>query len=234
MMEYMTQLPVLLVERCDPVVQETQATLLNQGFDVEQRSSGADGQAFAQHGEFGLIVMGAQLDDGPAYEWCWQMRNTGVWQPILILAAAADALDKILCLEMGADDYLAAPYDRRELTAHIRALLRRAFELSRAERAITQAGDLVIDRQRGQVSRNHRPLNLTPTEFRLLSFLAAHPGQVLTRSQIADHVWPHAIDLGSEDAINVYICRLRQKVERNPLRPSLILTVPGLGYRLAG
>ncbi|WP_162909906.1 response regulator transcription factor [Aggregatilinea lenta] len=230
----MTQLPVLLVERCDPVMQDTQASLLDQGFDVERRSSGAHGQAFAQHGEFSLMVMEAQLDDGPAYEWCWQMRSTGIWQPILVLAAAVDALDKILCLEMGADDYLAAPYNCRELTAHIRALLRRTYDLSRTVRTITQAGDLVIDRQRGQVSRNHRPLNLTPTEFRLLSLLAAHPGQVLTRSQIADHVWPHAVDLHSEDAINVHICRLRQKVERNPLRPSLILTVPGLGYRLAG
>ena len=93
-------------------------------------------------------------------------------------------------------------------------------------------GDLLIDRGRGQVQRGDEPVNLTPTEFRLLVFLARHPGQALGRAQIIDAVWGHAADVESERAVNVHIRRLREKIELDPSRPALILTVPGIGYRI--
>jgi DNA-binding response OmpR family regulator len=142
-------------------------------------------------------------------------------------------MDKVLGLEMGADDYVTKPYSLRELLSRIRALLRRAYgDLSSTDAGVLYAGDLVIDRARGLVKRGSQTLNLTPIEFRLLVYLVQHPGQALTRAQILDAVWGYAADVDSDRTVNVHIRRLREKVEIDPSRPSLILTVPGIGYRL--
>jgi two-component system response regulator MtrA len=142
-------------------------------------------------------------------------------------------MDKVLGLEMGADDYVTKPFKLRELLSRIRALLRRAYgELSMAGADLLYAGDLVIDRRRGQVWRGSRLINLTPTEFRLLVYLAQNPGQALSRAQILDAVWGYPASVESERTVNVHIRRLREKVELDPSRPALILTVPGIGYRL--
>jgi DNA-binding response OmpR family regulator len=163
------------------------------------------------------------------------MRQQGLRQPILMLTVQRDEMDKVLGLEMGADDYVTKPYGLRELLSRVRALLRRAYgEFSTQDANLLYVGDLVIDRGRGQVSRGSQVLNLTPTEFRLLVFLAQHPGQALTRAQILDSVWGYDADVDSERAVNVHIRRLREKVELDPGNPSLILTVPGIGYRLTG
>jgi DNA-binding response OmpR family regulator len=136
---------------------------------------------------------------------------------------------------MGADDYVTKPYSLRELLSRVRAQLRRAYgELASSDSNLLYLGDLVIDRGRGQVSREGHVLNLTPTEFRLLVYLAQHPGQALTRAQILDAVWGYDADVDSEKAVNVHIRRLREKVEIDPSNPTLILTVPGIGYRLVG
>jgi DNA-binding response OmpR family regulator len=150
-----------------------------------------------------------------------------------MLTARQEELDKVLGLEMGADDYVTKPYSLRELLSRIRALLRRAYgDLSSADADVLYASDLVIDRTRGYVKRGQQTLNLTPIEFRLLVYLAQHPGQALTRTQILDAVWGYAADVDSERTVNVHIRRLREKVEIDPSHPSLILTVPGIGYRL--
>jgi DNA-binding response OmpR family regulator len=155
--------------------------------------------------------------------------------PVLMLTARDAIDDRVRGLDVGADDYLTKPYSLGELRARIRALLRRTYgELSAAEADLLFAGDLVIDRTRGQVSRGSRVLNLSPTEFRLLSYLARHPGQALTRAQILDAVWGYGAEIEGENTVTVSIRRLREKVELNPSRPTLILTVPGIGYRLAG
>jgi DNA-binding response OmpR family regulator len=162
------------------------------------------------------------------------MRQKGVHAPIIILTAQHEALDKVLGLEMGADDYVTKPFDLRELVSRIRAQLRRAYgELSSAAANQIAAGGLLLDLTSGQVSRDGSPLSLTPIEFRLLVYLARHRGQVLSRSQIVEAVWGHGADLDSEQAVNVHIRRLREKVEADSSRPALILTVPGLGYKLA-
>jgi DNA-binding response OmpR family regulator len=157
----------------------------------------------------------------------------GLRQPIIMLTARRDEMDKVLGLEMGADDYVTKPFSLRELLSRIRAQLRRAYgELSSTDADILYAGDLIIDRSRGQVWRGNEIINLTPIEFRLLVYLARHPKQALSRDQILDEVWGYAPDLESERTVNVHIRRLREKVELNPSRPQLILTVPGIGYRL--
>ena len=179
-------------------------------------------------------MLDVRLPDGSGFDFCRDMRRLGLRQPVLMLTVQGDEVDKVLGLEMGADDYMTKPYKLRELMARIRALLRRAYgELSSTEADVLYAGDLVIDRTRAQVTRGDRHLNLTPTEFRLLVFLAQHPGQVFSRGQLMEQVWGHSADYYDEKTVNVHIRRLREKIEIDPSNPRLVLTVAGLGYRLA-
>jgi len=152
-----------------------------------------------------------------------------------MLTARRDEMDKVLGLEIGADDYVTKPFSLRELHARIRAQLRRAYgDLSAVDADLLYAGDLIIDPGRGQVRFGDQILSLTPTEYRLLLYLVGNAGLALTRAQILDAVWGYDADIESERIVDVQIHRLREKVELDPRRPTLILTVPGIGYRLAG
>jgi DNA-binding response OmpR family regulator len=134
---------------------------------------------------------------------------------------------------MGADDYVTKPFSLRELVSRVRAQLRRAYgELSNSEADLLYARDLVIDQASGQVHQGEMSINLTPTEYRLLVYLVRHKGQAIPRANLVEAVWGYVSDLDSERTVNVHIRRLREKVEFDPSRPSLILTVPGIGYRL--
>ena len=226
---------ILLIEDDPAVALSLQDGLKQDGYAVTWKASGAEGVTHARDHDPHLIILDVRLPDGSGFDFCRQMRQLRLRQPILMLTARRDEADKVLGLEMGADDYLTKPFSLSELLARIRALLRRAYgELSAADTNRLYAGDVVIDHGRGQASRGDRPLNLTPTEFRLLVYLARHPGQALTRAQILDAVWGYDADVESERAVNVHVRRLREKVELDPSRPSLILTVPGIGYRLVG
>jgi DNA-binding response OmpR family regulator len=210
--------------------------LEREGYTVIWKDHGAAGLAYAQTGQPHLILLDIRLPDISGFDVCRQLRQLKLRQPLIMLTARQEEADKILGLEMGADDYVAKPVSLGELLSRIRAQLRRAYgEFSGvgAEAEVLFAGDLTISRQRGQVLRGGQALNLTPTEFRLLVYLAQHPGQALTRTQILDAVWGYAPGVESERAVNVHIRRLREKVERDPSQPALILTVPGIGYRLA-
>ncbi len=136
---------------------------------------------------------------------------------------------------MGADDYVTKPYSLRELVSRLRAHIRRAYgDYASPDSSVLLVGDLVIDQEAGRVSRGDRPILLTPTEFRMLVYFARHRGQALTRAQVVEAVWGHSPDPDSEKTVNVHIRHLREKIELDPERPSLLLTVPGIGYRLAG
>jgi DNA-binding response OmpR family regulator len=226
---------LLLVEDDFAVACSLQDGLERDGYAVAWKETGAEGIAFARDHSPHLIILDVRLPDGSGFDFCRQMRGLGLRQPILMLTARREEMDKVLGLEMGADDYITKPFSLRELLSRIRAQLRRAYgELSSTDADILYAGGLVIDRGRGQVRRGKETLLLTPTEFRLLVYLARHPGQALSRAQILDAVWGYAPDVESERAVNVHIRRLREKVELDPSRPTLILTVPGIGYRLVG
>jgi DNA-binding response OmpR family regulator len=226
---------ILLIEDDPGVARGLQDGLARDGYNVIWKASGTAGVQFAREHNPHLIVLDVRLPDGSGFDFCRQMRQQGIRQPILMLTVQRDEMDKVLGLEMGADDYVTKPYGLRELLSRVRALLRRAYgELSSSDTNLLYTGDLVIDRGRGQVSRGDQILALTPTEFRLLVFLAQHPGQALTRAQILDAVWGYDADIDSERAVNVHIRRLREKVELDPSSPLLILTVPGIGYRMTG
>ena len=225
----------ILVIEDDPAVAEALVEGIgDEGYDVHWEATGAGGVAHARDRSPQLIVLDVRLPDGSGFDFCRQMRRLGLRQPILMLTVQADEVDKVLGLEMGADDYLTKPYRLRELIARIRALLRRAYgELASTEADILYADDLTIDRLRATVTRDGRALNLTPTELRLLAFLAQHPGQVFSRGQLIENVWGFGADLYDEKSVNVHVRRLREKIEHDPSDPTIVMTVPGIGYRLA-
>ena len=229
----MSQSQILIIEDDPAVAQGLQAGLLRDGFGVILRSNASDGIACIQNDAPHLVLLDIRLPDGSGFDVCRKIRQMGFRQPIIMLTARHDEVDKVLGLEMGADDYVTKPFGLRELVSRIRAQLRRAYgDYASGNSSVELVADLVLDQATGQARRGGESIGLTPIEFRLLAYLAHHRGQALTRAQIVEAVWGYAPDLESEKAVNVHIRRLREKIETDPSRPQLILTVPGLGYRL--
>ena len=225
---------ILVIEDDPAIAQSLLDGFRQHGFHAFVCKTGSSGVEQAQKHAPHLIVLDIRLPDGSGFDFCRQMRSLGLHQPIIMLTAQHDELDKVLGLEMGADDYMTKPFSLRELVSRVRAQLRRAYgDYSSAESAVLFIDDLVLELATGQVRRGDESINLTPIEFRLLSHLARHRGQALTRGQIVEAVWGYAPDIESEKTVNVHIRRLREKIELRPDRPSLILTVPGIGYRMA-
>jgi DNA-binding response OmpR family regulator len=228
-------LRILLIEDDTDIGLSLSQGLELEGYDTTWKTSGADGITHAQRQPPHLVILDVQLPDRSGFDVCRQMRQLKLRQPILMLTVRRNEADKVLGLEMGADDYLTKPYSLTELLARVRALLRRAYgELAEVDDRLTHVADLTIDRDRAQVRRGTMVINLTPTEFRLLAYLAQHMGQAMSRSMIVDAVWGLDADAADERNVNVHVRRLREKVEADPSHPALILTVHGIGYRLVG
>ena len=226
---------ILVVEDDRAVAEALVEGIAGEGYQVHHEATAAGAVAHARSAHPHLIVLDVRLPDGTGFDVCRELRRSGTRAPILMLTVQADEVDIALGLEMGADEYVTKPYRSRELLARIRALLRRAYgELSSADADLLFAGDLVIDRASARVTRGERAIDLTPTEFRLLAFLAQHPGQVLSREQLLENVWGYTAELIDEKTVTVHVRRLRIKIELDPEAPEIVLTVPGLGYRLAG
>lgn len=227
------QFKILLVEDDPAVATSLKEGLTKEGYSVDWFTHGEEAirQSKAQAPD--LFILDVRLPDITGFDVCQRLRKLQFNQPILILTVQSDEVDKVLGLEMGADDYVTKPYGLREILSRIHALLRRAYgDLSGAEGDNLYIGDLVIDRARGRVLRGDQVVNLSPTEYRLLMFLARNRGQALSRAQILDAVWGYSHDVESETTVNVNIRRLREKLEHDPGQPTLILTVPGIGYRI--
>ena len=226
---------ILLVEDDPALAQTLREALEREGYAVTWEASGLGGIGHARDSQPHLILLDIRLPDLSGFDVCRELRQLGLRQPVIMLTARDEEMDKVLGLEMGADDYLTKPFSPRELLARIRAQLRRAYgDLATGGTNMLYAGALAIDLGRAQVQRGNELLNLTPTEYRLLVYLAQNARQALTRGQILDAVWGYAADVESERIVTVQVRRLREKVEVDPSRPTLILTVPGVGYRLAG
>ncbi|MEO1289219.1 MAG: response regulator transcription factor [Chloroflexota bacterium] len=224
---------ILLIEDDEGIAVSLRDGLQREGYDVMWHDTGGAGIAYAQNHPVQLVILDVRLPDGSGFDFCREMRRLGLHQPIIMLTVQRDEVDKVLGLEMGADDYVTKPFSFRELLSRVKAQFRRAYgEFSAAESNLLYVADLMIDRNRAQVFRGKEVVNLTPTEFRLLVYLAQHPQQVLTRNQIMDGVWGYDLTPESERAINSHIRRLREKIEINPSDPKIIVTVLGVGYRL--
>jgi two-component system response regulator VicR len=224
---------ILLIEDDTAVATSLRSGLEREGYAVTWADTGTAGLACARDGRPRLILLDVRLPDGSGFDVCREMRQLGLRQPIVMLTARRAEIDRVLGLEMGADDYVTKPFSLRELLARIRAHLRRAYgDLSAPNADVLYVRDLAIDRGQALVQRGRQAIPLTPIEFRLLVFLAQHPGQALSRAQIVDAVWGYDADVESERTVNVHVRHLREKLELDPSHPSLILTVPGIGYRL--
>ena len=179
-----------------------------------------------------LIVLDLMLPGMDGLELCRRLRADSATQniPIIMLTAKSEEVDRILGLEMGADDYLPKPFSPRELVARVKAVLRRAAQPSGPSEAPITAGNLRLDPVRHEVIKQDTPVALSAMEFRLLEFFLRHRGRVFTRTQLLDQVWGHDRFVEPR-TVDVHVRRLREKVEDHPNRPTLILTVRGLGYK---
>jgi DNA-binding response OmpR family regulator len=231
----MTSDKILVIEDDPAIGQSLLDGFRTHGFEPHLCNTGANGVEYAKGNSPHLIVLDIRLPDGSGFDFCRQMRQQGIKQPIIMLTAQHEEVDKVLGLEMGADDYVTKPFSLRELISRVRAQLRRTYgDYASAESDSVWVHDLTLEQATGQARRGDQAINLTPIEFRLLTYLARHRGQALSRAQIVEAVWGYAPDLESEKSVNVHIRRLREKIELKPEEPAIILTVPGIGYRLAG
>jgi len=200
--------------------------LEEEGYAVDVANTGANGLWAATENEYDAIVLDLMLPDVSGLDVCRRLRSDGRWMPVLILTARDGVPDRVAGLDAGADDYMVKPFAFSELFARLRALIRRGA----GERpAIVNVGDLSLDPASRIVRRSGAPIELTAREFALLELLLRHPGEVLTRTRILEHVWDFAYDGGS-NVVDVYIRYLREKVDR-PFGRRSIETVRGSGYR---
>jgi DNA-binding response OmpR family regulator len=227
---------VLVIEDDKDIASLLELHLRDDGYSVTVVSDGKTGLQRALSEPYDVIILDLILPGMDGLEVCRQIRNRPDYTPILMLTAKSTDLDRILGLELGADDYLTKPFNVRELLARVKALFRRVEALREKVSAVypnmIQAGDLTIDPEKRKVAVQGKPVHLTAREFELLMEFARNPGRVYTRAQLLDKVWGYSYQ-GYEHTVNSHINRLREKIERNPARPRYIFTVRGVGYRFA-
>lgn len=216
----------LLFIEDDPLVMRALNKTLGQTYRHDHASTAEDGLYLATTTDYALIVLDLGLPDGDGIELCRQLRNERVRAPVLVLTARAEEGVKVTALDAGADDYLVKPFSAPELMARIRALLRRSHGSGKA--ALT-SGELHLNPQGRQVTFAGKPVKLRRKEFDLLECFMRHPEQVLSRSQLFEHVWQDSADL-TTNVVDVHIKYLRDKIDR-PHRLYQIQTVRGLGYQ---
>ena len=231
----MTQRTVLIVEDDPNLAQLVRIHVEDLGCDTVTADSGARALEAWRAGGIDLVILDLMLPDMDGLSVCREIRGAGPYVPILMLTARSSEADRVLGLEIGADDYLSKPFGIAELTARVKALFRRVDALSDGAEAATDVIEhdgLVIDPSRRRVEVEGRPVELTAMEFKLLHHFAAHPGLVFSRAQLLDKVWGYTYE-GYEHTVNTHINRLRAKIERDPANPRYIRTVWGVGYRFA-
>jgi two-component system KDP operon response regulator KdpE len=220
---------VLVVEDDRAMQHVLRRTLELAGYTVTVTGDGAAALALAQERQPDLIVLDVVLPGMDGVEVCRRLRARSQ-VPILIISAMGRDEDKIRGLEAGADDYITKPFAAGEVVARVRAVLRRAaWSGDTAPNGVLRVDGLEIDLARHRVYRDGTPINLTPVEFRLLAYLARHPGRALTHAMILQAVWGHEY-ADEVHMLRVNVSRLRQKIERDPGRPRIVQTVPGVGY----
>jgi two-component system, OmpR family, response regulator len=201
--------------------------LEEEGYAVDVAGNGSDAVWLGTENPYDAIVLDVMLPDQDGFEVCRQLRAGGRWAPVLMLTARDAVPDRVAGLDAGADDYLTKPFSFTELFARLRAVVRRGG----TERpAVLRVGDLVLDPASKKVIRANAPVDLTAKEFALLECFMRHPGEVLGRTRIIEHVWDFAYE-GDSNVVDVYVRYLREKIDR-PFGRDSIETVRGTGYRM--
>lgn len=227
---------VLVIEDDKDISSLLSLHLKDMGFVCECVAEGTAGLKKALSGKYELIVLDLMLPGMDGLEICKRLRKEKLVTPVMMLTAKSEELDKVLGLELGADDYLTKPFSVREFSARVKAIMRR-MRPPEGDDATTgviriQAGNLSIDREKRKVLLGGRSVELTAKEFDLLLLFASNPGRVYSRQQLLDLVWGYQFD-GYDHTVNSHINRLRSKIERDPAKPDFIQTVWGVGYRFA-
>jgi len=226
---------VLVIEDNHDIAELVKLHLRDCEAEADVEYSGTAGLARARSRTYDLVILDLMLPGLDGLEICRRLRERRSYVPILMLTAKSSELDRVLGLELGADDYLSKPFSIRELIARVRAIFRRvdAFGAAAPESGHRlEHGDLQMDRERHTASLHGEHLELTAREFELLWHFASHPGRVYRREQLLDQVWGAGYE-GYEHTVNSHINRLRVKIEADPARPQYILTVWGVGYKFA-
>lgn len=227
---------VLIVEDDQDIAHLVDLHLRDIDCEAEIVTDGKTGLERARSGDHDLIILDLMLPGVDGLEICRQVRSLSDYTPILMLTARTSEFDRVLGLELGADDYLTKPFSVLELVARVKALLRRMQALGSqaalAESAAIRLTELSIEPDKRTVEVRGEAIQLTAKEFDLLLHFARYPGRVFTRAQLLDQVWGYGHE-GYEHTVNSHINRLRSKIEQDPARPRYILTVWGIGYRFA-
>jgi len=221
---------ILIIEDDRDIVELVRYNLANEGFEVTSVADGSAALASLRKSTPDLVILDLMLPKMPGLEVCKEIRRDAALNrlPILMLTARGEEADRVIGLEMGADDYVTKPFSPRELAARVKALLRRTEPAGEAERAI-EVGRLLIDPSSYRVTRAGKLLTLSTLEFRLIYYLAARPNRVFTRDQLLDAVWG-TDRFVTPRSVDVYIRRLREKIETDPENPVYLKTVRGAGY----
>ena len=228
---------ILIIEDDPRIVELLLLHIREDGYLPEACERGSKGLALLEEKNYLLLILDIMLPDISGIEICKTLRAKGNRIPLLMLTARGDEIDKVLGLELGADDYMTKPFGIRELLARIKALIRRSEEAAPGAGAplperVMQHGELVIDTERRTVSVRNTPVELTPREFDLLRLFAQSPGKAYSREELLRTIWGYNFD-GYQHTVNSHINRLRAKIEEDQANPRFIQTVWGFGYKFS-
>ncbi len=220
---------ILVVEDDASIVTGLRGALSAEGYDVEVATDGRHGWEKAQAGDLALIVLDIMLPGMSGLEITKKLRDDGRTTPIILLTARGEESDRVLGLELGADDYMTKPFSVRELLARIKTVLRRTRGGRRPARSQFEFGDVVVDFKRQRATRGGQDLELSAREFRILAYFVEHQGEMLSREQLLNEIWGYDV-YPTTRTVDNHIARLRKKVEAEPDSPRFIKTQRGAGY----
>jgi DNA-binding response OmpR family regulator len=222
---------VLIVDGDSTTRREVRAACAQDGYQVVEADSGAEGLRQIESLRPSLVLLEVALPDASGFDVCRELRKKDTAVPVIMMSSRSDEIDAVVALEIGADDYVVKPLRLRELAARIAAHLRRTrIESGETTRNRLEFRDLLIDVNERRIYRAGEEVELTHTEFDLLTFLASNAGKVLSREKILNSIWGYEYPIETR-VIDVHIRNLRRKIESQPSRPYYILAVPGIGYR---
>ncbi len=220
---------ILIIEDDPTIAKGLQISLQADHYSILSASSGEKGFQLAQQENIDLIILDLMLPGKNGEEICRELRQKGLRTPILILTSRSEEIDKVLLLELGADDYMTKPFGIRELQARVKALLRRGTEL-RSQIETYSFADICLDFIKQEASNKNKPLQLTTKEFEILHFFIQHEGEVISRDALLDEVWGYEA-FPTTRTVDNYILALRKKIEADPTKPKHLLTLPKAGYK---
>jgi DNA-binding response OmpR family regulator len=220
---------MLIVEDDKAILRGLVDSFKSEHFEVETSCDGEEGYAFAKRRKFDVIILDVMLPGMNGLDICKQLRVDGVKTPILMLTGKGEEIDKIMGLELGADDYITKPFSVKELIARVKAVLRRQSDI-RTTLTETSFGDVFVDFKKQEGVKGKKKLDLSAKEFHLLKYFAEREGEVVSRNQLLDDVWGY-VSMPTTRTVDNYILSLRKKIETNPSKPKHLLTIHTAGYK---